>query len=93
MPYFTYIMSSRSRVLYVGMTDDLPRRVNEHKTKFFPNTFSARYDTNRLVYYEVFTDNQEAETREKELKGWVRAKKVTLIETVNPKWEDLSVQF
>jgi putative endonuclease len=72
------------------MTDNLQRRVHEHKNKIFKNAFSARYNTDKLVYYEVFADNQQAAYREKELKGWLREKKITLVEAVNPQWEDLS---
>jgi len=87
--YYTYMMASRSRVLYTGVTSDLQRRVDEHKHKVLPG-FTSRYNVTRLVYFEVFTDILEAIAREKQIKGWLRAKKVALIESVNPEWENLS---
>jgi len=87
--YHVYIMASRSRVLYVGVTNDLARRVNEHK-KGLVTGFTSKYNLNRLVYFEVFGDIREAIAREKQIKGWLRAKKIALIESVNPKWNDLS---
>jgi putative endonuclease len=88
-PYYTYIMASRSRVLYIGVTNDLGRRVNEHKTGIVPG-FTSKYRVNRLVYFEEFTEILNAIAREKELKGWKRSRKVSLIESRNPTWEDLA---
>jgi putative endonuclease len=85
---FTYIMASRSRTLYTGVTGDLTRRAFEHKKKH--GGFSTRYNCNRLVWFERFSDVREAIQREKELKGWRRAKKLALVESANPTWEDLS---
>lgn len=90
--YFVYIMASRSRRLYTGVTNDLARRVFEHKSKAAPG-FTARYNIRRLVYFEETDDAQAAITREKQIKGWLRKKKVALIESVNPVWEDLAVEL
>ena len=87
--YYVYIMASKSRVLYVGVTNDLQRRVEQHKQKLVEG-FSARYNITRLVYYEVTNNVHAALAREKEIKGWRRSKKVALIESVNPAWRDLS---
>jgi putative endonuclease len=82
-------MASLSRVLYVGMTGDLVRRVEEHKRGAVPG-FTSRYRARRLVYYESFQQVAEALVREKQLKSWLRARKVALIEAVNPQWHDLA---
>jgi putative endonuclease len=87
--YFTYVMASRSRTLYTGMTSNLVQRVLEHKQKRHEG-FSAKYSCNRLVWFERFSDVIESIQREKELKGWTRAKKIALIQSTNPTWEDLS---
>jgi putative endonuclease len=87
--YFTYIMASRSRTLYIGMTRDLLKRVFEHKWREHEG-FTARYNCDRLVWFECFQWVQNAIAREKELKGWRRAKKIALIELTNPGWLDLS---
>ena len=87
--YYVYIMTNRSRTLYTGVTNDLARRVYAHKHKLFPG-FTNKYNINRLVYYEEFPDIREAITREKQIKGWLRSKKITLIESMNPTWDDLS---
>jgi putative endonuclease len=87
--YFTYIMASRSRTLYIGMTGNLQKRVFEHKWKEHDG-FTARYNCDRLVWFERHQDVQRAIAREKELKGWRRAKKIALIESVNAAWVDLS---
>jgi putative endonuclease len=87
--FYVYIMTNRSRTLYVGVTNDLERRVREHREKRVPE-FTARYDLDLLVHYEDFTDVIEAIAREKQLKGWTRAKKIAVIEGRNPHWEDLA---
>jgi putative endonuclease len=87
--YYVYIMASRSRVLYTGVTNDLARRVDEPKRSLTPG-FTSRYRVTRLVYFEEFTDVRDAIAREKQLKGWVRARKIRLIEERNPTWEDLA---
>ena len=90
--YYVYIMSSKSRKLYTGVTDNLERRVYEHKSKVLPG-FTKRYNISRLVYYETSSDVHAAISREKQIKGWLRAKKIALIESVNPLWEDLSAEW
>ena len=82
--------SYKSRTLYTGVTNDLERRVYEHKQKLVPG-FTAKYNITRLVYFEVTQDVQAAITREKQIKGWLRSKKIALIESVNPEWKDLSM--
>src|SRR3954466_2568227 len=87
--YYVYITGSRSGVLYVGMTNDLERRVREHKGKVVPG-FTARYRVDQLVYCKAFATPGEAMAAEKRIKGWRREKKVALIESTNPTWRDLS---
>ena len=87
--YSVYIMASVSGVLYIGMTNDLERRVLEHKKKTVRG-FSTRYNVQKLVYFESFGYVHAAIAREKQLKGWLRRRKVALIESTNPKWDDLS---
>ena len=90
--YFAYILSSASRVLYTGVTRDLERRAWEHRPRLLPG-FTHKYNTTRLVYYETYGAVRAAISREKEIKGWRRAKKTALIATLNPKWRDLSVEL
>jgi putative endonuclease len=90
--YFAYIIASRSRTLYVGVTSDLRRRIFQHKQKTHPG-FTARYNCNRLVWFESFSEVSAAIQREKEIKGWTRAKKIALVELANPTWEDLSAPW
>ena len=87
--YFVYILASRGRVLYVGVTNDLRRRVLEHQAHLVPG-FTQRYNVDRLVYFEATANVQAALAREKEIKGWRREKKVALIEAENPEWRDLA---
>ena len=87
--YYVYIMCSNSGTLYIGVTNNIERRVYEHKQKLIPG-FTAKYDVNRLVHVETFASIHDAIQREKELKKWRRSKKIALIEETNPKWEDLS---
>jgi putative endonuclease len=87
--YHVYVMSSLSRTLYTGVTNDLERRVFEHK-QGQPGSFTARYKVNRLAYFEEFGDVSEAIAREKEIKGMTRRQKIRLIESINPNWADLS---
>lgn len=84
-----YIMANHSRMLYVGVTNDLERRVSEHRLKLVAG-YTRRYNMTRLVYYESTPDVRDAIAREKEIKGWRRAKKVALIQSMNPRWRDLS---
>ena len=90
--YFVYIMANRTRMLYIGVTNSLERRVWEHKNRFTPG-FTSKYNLNRLVYTEVFSDIREAIAREKQIKGWLRKKKIELIESANPRWNDLSEEW
>src|SRR6266568_2122107 len=90
--YFTYIVASKSRTLYVGVTGDLVKRIFQHKQKKHSG-FTARYNCNRLVWFERFSEVSAAIQHEKELKGWTRAKKMVLIEAANPTWEDLSAEW
>jgi putative endonuclease len=90
--YYVYIMSNIARTLYVGVTNNLERRVYEHKQKLVPG-FTQKYDLTRLVYYAETEDVREAIAREKQIKGWLRAKKVALIEEMNPYWQDLSASW
>jgi len=87
--YYVYIMASMSRTLYTGVTDDLLKRVSEHKNKLIEG-FTRKYNITNLAYYEVTNDVKAAIQREKQVKGWMRKKKIALIETVNPEWKDLS---
>ena len=90
MNYYVYILANTTNVaIYVGVTKDLLRRVYEHKHHCDPDSFTARYDIHKLVYYECTTDVTAAIEREKQIKGWNRKRKNKLIETMNPKWEDL----
>ncbi len=90
--YYVYIMSNHSRTLYVGVTNDLARRVCEHKSKLVPG-FTKRYNVIDLVYFEQTSDISSAIMREKEIKGWVRRKKVALVHGSNPEWRDLSLDW
>ncbi|MEK7247314.1 MAG: GIY-YIG nuclease family protein [Chloroflexota bacterium] len=88
--YYVYMLTNRTHtVLYTGVTSDLERRVWQHKTKAIGG-FTARYNVNRLVYYEATEDVMSALEREKEIKLLTRAKKNTLVESMNPSWVDLS---
>ena len=90
--YWVYFMASKSRVLYIGMTNNLERRVCEHKQDLIEG-FSKKYRCHRLVYFESYDRVENAIAREKQLKRWSRAKKICLIERVNPTWEDLSEEW
>jgi putative endonuclease len=85
-------MSNHSRTLYTGVTNDLFRRVTEHKQKMIPG-FTKKYNLTKLVYFEETNDIREAITREKQIKGWLRAKKIALIEKDNTDWKDLSAEW
>ena len=87
--FYVYILSSKSRVLYTGITDDIYRRTWEHKNNVHPG-FTSDYKVHRLVYYETLKYVNNAIAREKSIKGWLRRKKIALIEAGNPTWEDLS---
>lgn len=83
-----FLTNSNKTVLYIGVTNDLTRRVSEHKSKCIKG-FTSTYSLSKLVYYENFNDIRQAIAREKQLKKWSRAKKDNLIETMNPFWKDL----
>jgi putative endonuclease len=87
--YFVYILASRSRSLYVGVTNDMERRMVEHRDGLVPG-FTSRYRIFRLVHFEVFKDIRSAIAREKEIKAWRREKIIWLIERKNPTWEDMA---
>lgn len=87
--YYIYIMTNKSNtVLYTGITGDIKKRIYEHKNKVVEG-FTKKYNVDKLVYYEIFDDPYNAISREKQIKGWVRKKKVDLINSFNPTWEDL----
>jgi putative endonuclease len=87
--YYVYILSSESKVIYTGMTNNLERRIYEHKNKLIEG-FSKRYNMYKLVWYEETDDVGAAIAFEKKIKGWKRFKKVTMIEEENPGWDDLA---
>ena len=91
--YFVYIMASISGTLYVGVTNSAYFRTLDHKEGRNPGSFTSRYKIDRLVYYEIFSYVQNAISREKEIKGWRRARKIALIESKNPQWRDLWKDF
>jgi len=90
--YYVYILANISRRLYVGMTNNLERRIYEHKQKLLPG-FTSEYNITRLVYIEMTADVAAAIAREKQIKGWLRRKKVALIESQNPTWADFSAEW
>ena len=90
--YYFYILSNHSRTLYAGVTNNLERRLYEHKHKLLPG-FTSKYNLFRLVHFEVYSDIREAIAREKQVKGWLRSKKIALIESINPNWLDLSADW
>ncbi|WP_026810724.1 GIY-YIG nuclease family protein [Arenibacter latericius] len=93
-PGYVYILANKNNTtLYVGVTSNLVRRIQQHKTKYYKKSFSARYNVDKLVYYEVFQRIGEAIGREKQLKAGNRARKVALIEQENPEWRDLTDCF
>lgn len=90
--YYIYIMANNSKTLYTGVTNNLNRRVYEHKNKLIQG-FTFKYNITTLVYFEIFNDINQAIAREKQIKGWLRSKKINLIESVNPEWNDLSQEW
>jgi putative endonuclease len=91
--YYVYILASqRNGTLYIGVTNDLMRRMYEHKNKL-KKGFTKKYNVTLLVHFEETDDISAAITREKEIKGWLRIKKIKLIEEENPEWEDLSAEW
>ena len=90
--YYVYIMTNKSRMLYTGVINNLMRRVQEHKNKQVPG-FTSKYNIRFLVYFESTNDIHAALRREKQIKGWLRKKKIALIESLNPLWKDLSEEW
>ena len=90
--YYVYIMASISKTIYVGVTNSLERRVYQHKFKV-KEGFTSRYNVCKLVYFESTDDITSAIGREKQIKGWRRSKKIELIESMNPNWQDLSADW
>ena len=90
--YYVYILSNEARTLYIGVTNNLERRLYEHKNKI-TRGFTKKYNLTKLIYYETYTDIRNAISREKQLKGWLRIKKITLIDEDNPGWDDLSLPW
>ncbi len=86
--YYVYIMTNKSKTLYTGVTNDLMRRVYEHKNHLVKG-FTDKYNITELVCYEATNDVRSAIEREKQIKGWLRIKKINLIESMNPEWKDL----
>lgn len=90
MTYYIYIITNKPKgVLYIGYTKRLKERIYQHKNKVHPTTFSARYNLNKLVYFEKFEIEEKARLREKRMKKWNRDWKIELIEKTNPDWKDL----
>jgi putative endonuclease len=87
--FYVYIMASFTRTIYIGVTSDLETRVHRHKQKLIPG-FTCKYNVNRLVFAESLPDAATAFERETQIKGWRREKKIALIESINPNWDDLS---
>jgi putative endonuclease len=90
--YFVYFMTNKPKTLYTGVTNNLMRRVYEHKNKLVPG-FTSRYNISELVYYESTSNVNSALAREKQIKGWLRAKKIALINSMNSEWKDLSEEW
>ena len=90
--FWVYIVASRSGTLYTGMTNNTERRMREHRSGEFEG-FASKYGCNRLVYWGSFDEVQKAINREKQLKGWTRAKKIALIKPINPRWIDLAEKW
>jgi putative endonuclease len=87
---YIYIMTNQNKTtLYIGVTNDLERRVQEHRTHIHKDSFTAKYNLEKCVYYEIFLDIEQAIAREKQLKRWSRSKKEMLIKRINPEWNNL----
>jgi putative endonuclease len=93
MQWFVYIMSNANRTLYTGVTNDLMRRADQHRNGAYENAFTKRYNFDRLVYFEAAHDKLGAPRREKQIKSWPRARKIRLIEFMNPEWKNLGVTW
>ena len=90
--YYVYILANRTKTIYTGVTNNLQRRIFEHK-HLMTKGFAYKYKLTKLVYYEVGRDIKVAISREKQIKGWLRKKKIALIESVTPEWRDLSEEW
>jgi len=88
--YYVYIMTNKNNTLYVGVTNDLSRRVYEHKNKLVKG-FAEKYNIDKLIFYEIFNNPKEAIAAEKKIKSWTRIKKIALIKSKNPKFEELEI--
>lgn len=92
--FFVYILTNKNNsVLYVGVTSNIKQRIQQHKTGFYPNSFSKRYNINKLVYFEFHPSSMDAINREKQLKAGNRQKKIDLVNSMNPEWKDLSEKW
>ena len=90
--YYIYIITNKSNTLYIGLTNNLRKRLWEHKNKLVEG-FSKKYNLDTLIYFEEHQNISQAIVREKQIKGWLRKKKIKLIKTINPNFEDLGVKF
>jgi len=90
--YYVYILTNKSNTLYIGVTNNLQKRLYEHKNKLIEG-FTKKYNLNRLIYFEEYKDINEALKREKQIKGWVRKRKIGLIKSKNPDFKNLSLSF
>lgn len=92
--WYVYIMTNKHQgVIYIGVTNNLLERVKEHKLKVYPNSFTAKYNCDKLVYFEEWNDGFDASKRENQFKKWKRAWKIKLIEDMNPSWMDISINW
>lgn len=92
--WYVYIITNKPNgTLYIGVTDIIEERIKEHKLKFKPKSFTAKYNCDKLVYFEEYTNSEEAIIRERRLKKWKRDWKINLIEEMNPSWMDLSMNW
>ncbi len=87
--YYVYILTNKSNTLYTGISNSLERRILEHKFKLHKNSFAAKYNINKLIFYEEFSNPEDAIAAEKKIKGWTRQKKMNLIKTINPEFRSL----
>lgn len=94
MKWYVYILTNKSnKVLYIGVTDNIDERVKEHKLKVYPKSFTARFNCDKLVYFEEIEEGLKATKREEQMKKWKRQWKINLIEELNPSWSDLSLNW
>lgn len=92
--WYVYIMANKPNgVIYIGVTDNIDERVKEHKLKISPKSFTAKYNCDKLIYFEEFENGEDATIREKQFKKWKREWKIKLIEEMNPGWSDLSLNW